>query len=235
MAKQGQLFLVPAPRFHWSVRTDVGFKSLKLRMTVEQYRKLVGHARAFLKAAWFIEKEICRLNAQGGNPKPIEGPTGWRSHDVWVSLKAVSHFNLGISFELRLKLLLKIVGIKARPGRDGHDLVALYNDLPPEISKQLDEMFFQAIKHKPFDLLTFATTNSPVAPKVPRNRKLDTLNDFCAYLDKDVKIWKKRYSWEENSAAQWVHYLDNLDPLMVFLESIDEVGEGLAREAGVLK
>ena len=32
-------------------------------------------------------------------------------HEMWISMKAVSHFNLGISLELMLKLLLKRKGI----------------------------------------------------------------------------------------------------------------------------
>ena len=204
-------------------------------MTIENYRKLVGDAQAFQQAAWLIEKEISRLNLNSDSPESIGGPTSWRSCDVWKSLKTVSHFNFGIAFELRLKCLLTLRKIKPKQSRDGHQLAVLYDDLPCDISQELEVIFHHAKIDHPFDMKAFTYNWSPVVPEEPDNKDMKTLRGFCVYLDDDVKLWKKRYAWEETSEGIWDHYLDNLGALMVFLNQVGKLGDNIAREAGVIK
>lgn len=98
-------------------------------MNGSEYVMLVGEARAFAETAWLVECEIQRLGASPDHSTPIGGgPKGWPSKAVWESLKAASHFNLGVSFELRLKCLLKLRGSSNsfRSRQNAHLLQYLY-------------------------------------------------------------------------------------------------------------
>ena len=207
-------------------------------MNGAQYLKLVGDARAFRQSAELIENEIRRLNARQGDLSPIGGSTGWPSHSVWESLKTVSHFNLGISLELRLKCLLRLHKITPISGRDGHLLAKLFDQLSegqPGTSEKLEDFFRQATRNNPFDLVAFLSTDNPDVPEGPRNRKLTTLKDFFLYMDDDVELWKKRYSWERTSERQWCHYMDNLDALFVFLDETEHLATETARQKGIVR
>ena len=193
-------------------------------MTGEQFRKIVGDAKAFRDAAWLVECRIQQLQTQDGDTRRIGGSKGWRSHDVWESLKTVSHFNLFNAFELGLKCLLEVQGISPIRGREGHLLAVLYDSLPDEIARKLDDMFRKEIMQRPFVLKAVARTDTPRRPDSPRSRPLRTLRDFCAYFDEDAKLWMKRYSWEDLTSGQYVHYLDKLDALLAFLEQMENLG-----------
>lgn len=207
-------------------------------MNGAQYLKLVGDARAFRQSAELIENEIRRLNARQGELSPIGGSTGWPSHSVWESLKTVSHFNLAISLELRLKCLLRLHKITPMSGRDGHFLAKLFDQLSecqPGTSEKLENLFRQVIRNNPFDLVAFLSTDNPNVPEGPRNRKLTTLKDFFLYMDEDLELWKKRYSWERTSEKQWCHYMDSLDAFFVFLDKTEHLATEMARQRGIVR
>ncbi len=200
-----------------------------------QYRKLVGDARAFRQSAWLMEDEIHRLKVRHGDLTPIGGATGWPSHYVWESLKTASHFNLFISFELRLKCLLALQGHAQVLGREGHLLAKLYDRLPLDTAKKLEDLFREALHDRSFTLIAFLDTDTADVPSTPANRDLHTLKDFCGYLDEDAKLWNKRYSHETVSRGPWRHYLDNLEPLLLFLDKTEALGEELARKKKIIK
>ena len=209
-------------------------------MNSAQFLRLVGDARAFRQSSGIIENEIRRLNASPGDLTPIGGSTGWPSHSVWESLKTVSHFNLAISLELRLKCLLHLHGIKPVSGRDGHLLAKLHDQLGgrPDVRdtrEQLEELFRRAREANAFSLVAFLSSDSPDVPEGPGDRKLSTLRDWLAYMDEDMELWRKRYSWEVASDRQWRHYVDNLDAFLVFLDASETFATELARHRGLVK
>ena len=205
-----------------------------------QYLRLVGDARAFRQSSGIIEDEIRRLNARPGDLTPIGSSTGWPSHSVWESLKTVSHFNLVISLELRLKCFLHLHGITPVSGRDGHLLANLYDQLDGQcdtrdIREQLEELFRRAKEANAFNLVAFLSSDSPDVPESPRDRKLNTLRDCLVYMDEDMELWRKRYSWEMASEKQWRHYMDNLDAFLVFLDTTETFATEMARQRGMVK
>ena len=203
-----------------------------------QFLRLIGDARAFRQTAWLVEREIRQLNVRHGDLSLVGGSTGWPSHSVWESLKTASHFNLAISLELRLKCLLHLVGVAPLKGISGHRLGKLYGQFGdtegPTITK-LEELFREATTGFPFSLVAFLSTDDPKAPAGPDDRKLVTLADFFAYMDEDVELWKKRYSWEQSAGRQWQHYLDDLSALFVFLDKTEVLATQMAREQGIVR
>ena len=141
--------------------------------------------------------------------------------DRWFSLKSVSHFNFGIALELMLKFLL--AREKRRVSRD-HLLAKLYGGLLADTQTRIQN-FYTAPEHH-LALLAFAFGDDPVAPETPKNRKLNTVQQFFKYFDEDVMLWSKRYEWEKMNTAQWRHYLSDIRP---FTYLIDRVMDGIDR------
>ena len=204
-------------------------------MNGDQYIRILADTKAFAETAWLIERRIRELGAKEGDPSPIGGATGWRRHDVWESLKTVSHFNLGVALELRLKCLLALHDIEPeRRGAQGHYLRKLLEQLPSEMLDRLEAMYRQAMSEKNLTLLAFISTQEPKPPEGPPNRRLDTLMNFCTYLDEDVGLWSKRFAWEQLD-GKWRHYLNDLDPMLDFLDRSERLAAELAKEKGLVK
>ena len=125
------------------------------------------------------------------------------------------------------------VGIERR-GAQGHYLKKLLEQLPSEMSNRLETMYQQSMAEKTLTLLAFISTPEPEPPERPPNRRLDTLMDICAYLDEDVGLWSKRFAWEQLN-GKWRHYLNDLDPILDFLERSEPLASELAKEKGLVK
>lgn len=202
-------------------------------MNGSEYTMLVGQARAFAETAWLVESEIQRLGASPDHKNPIGGGAkGWPSQTVWESLKTASHFNIGVALELRLKCLLQLKGTTWPPGKDGHMLAKLYSRLLPEIAIQLTTLFQESTRGCTLTLRAFIHSTNP--PQRPADLSLNTVQDLLAYMDGDMALWEKRYSWETVSAQVWRHYLDDLQPLLDFVARTENVGTDEARKAGVI-
>ena len=202
-------------------------------ITGDEYVKLIGDAKAFEEAAFFLEKRIRDLGAESGSQERMGG-SGWKSHNVYESLKTASHFNLGVAFELKLKCLLRLNSVKLKFGLDGHMLAKLYRDLPCKVSQDLEKIFRQITENKSIKMEALIRSNSKPSNHPP-NRPLDTLFDFCKYFDKDMNIWKKRYASEAVSKRKWVHYISDLGLFLKFLEESQELSDKLAQEIGIIE
>lgn len=202
-----------------------------------QYRKLIGDARAFRQAAESTEHQIVRLNINPGDLSPIGMATSWPAHNVWESLKTVSHFNLGIALELRLKCFLWL--LEMDPGNI-HSFVELYDKLclaDSDIAESLERMFEQTTNDHPFSLLAFClSTDKDTPPERPHNYSVNTLRGFFAYLDEEVGLSTKRYAWE-NAAKHhhWHHYLDRLEALFTFFDCSETTATKKAKGVGIIK
>ena len=202
-----------------------------------QYLRLTGDARAFRQSAWLVEQEIRRLAVRQGDLSPVGGSTGWPSHSVWESLKTASHFNLAIALELRLKCLLHLHDVTPLKGFQGHCLAKLYDqfgDNEHSTVTRLEELFQEAVNEFPFRLVAFLSTDNPAIPAGPHDRELVTLTDLFAYMDEDVGLWRKRYSWEQSTNGEWQHYLDDLSAFFAFVDKTEVLATQMARERGIV-
>ena len=165
---------------------------------------------------------------------------GRRHRDMWMSMKTVSHFNLGIALELMLKLLLhlnQITPMDVVQGKQGHFLTRLHDAIPEKYQKQL-ELTFQAsraVLPNDDELIAFISTSSSASPQRPQHRDISSVRGLFEYFDEDIKWWQKRYSWELIDKREWRHYLSDIS---VFVELINRVMRDIGpvpspREAGV--
>ena len=142
--------------------------------------------------------------------------------DRWLSLKSVSHFNLGISLELMLKFLF---AHEKRPVSQDHRLARLYNGLSPRTRTRIQRAY-GTLALNDFALQAFALGHGLQAPPSPKTRKLDTVLQFFKYFDDDVRLWDKRYEWEKMNTTQWRHYLSDVRP---FTQLVEHVMRGFFR------
>ena len=196
------------------------------------YRLLYDNVHDFKAAAISVEAEIKRLNIRYDSDEVVPGMEGRTHHQTWVSMKTVSHFNLGTALELMLKLLLVLNEVPLENFRDheGHLLAKLYNAIP-NTHRHLESIYRESrrIHAKGFELLMFVNTAQQMAELKPewRSEKISSLKGFFEYLDQDVMHWKKRYSWEPRAQSRWRHYLGDIS---VPVECIDRAMSDIPRE-----
>ena len=157
----------------------------------------------------------------------MEGRT---HHEAWVSLKTVSHFNLGTALELMLKLLLSLddVPFDDIPKGQRHSLVRLYEKLPDQHQLEVkyracrranNELQFVAF----FGKLTDAAESEYRSP----GTQVIYLKGFFGYLDEIAKLWKMRYSWELMRDEKWRYYLNDIS---ILVDLIDRVMSEIPRD-----
>lgn len=195
-------------------------------MEVTAYRLLYDNIHDFKTTARHVETEIRRHGIRDNSDDPVPEMGGRTHHDMWVSMKTVSHFNLGIALESMLKLLLFLNNV-AIP--HDHLLVKLHDKLPTKRQAQL-EAAYQASRvslRAGYNLIAFNNAGSPTSlPSGPPNRDISTLRGFFEYFDEDVILWQKRYSWELVDSGRWRHYLSDI---AVFVALINRVMADIER------
>ena len=189
-------------------------------MEVTAYRLLYDNIHDFKTTARHVETEIQRHGIRHNGDDPVPAMQGRTHHDMWVSMKTVSHFNLGIALESLLKLLLFLNRV---PIPHDHLLVKLHDKLPAKRQTQLEAAYQASRASVPagYDLIAFKNTASPTTPPSgPPDRDISALRGFFEYFDEDVILWQKRYSWELVDSGRWRHYLSDIS---VFIALINRV------------
>ena len=189
-------------------------------MEVTAYRLLYDNIHDFKTTARHVETEIRRHGIRENSDEPVPEMLGRTHHEMWVSMKTVSHFNLGISMESMLKLLLFLNNV-AIP--HDHLLVKLHDLLPAKRQTQLEAAYqaSRASVRTGYNLIAFNNAASSTSlPSGPPNRDISTLRGFFEYFDEDVILWQKRYSWELVDSGRWRHYLSDIS---VFVALINRV------------
>lgn len=202
-------------------------------MEVAAFRLFYDNIHDFKTTAMLVESEIRRLGVCDDRIDAVQG-MGNRTHrDMWESMKTVSHFNLGTALELMLKLLLFLnnVDFKVIPKRQQHLLSKLHGAIPLKYRMQL-EATYQASRHVRQDGYTLiswvnATSSMPSPEHQPLNRDVTTLEGLFEYLDEDVMLSLKRYSWEFVDQGRQRHYLSDIS---VFVELINRVMRNIHRD-----
>ncbi len=131
-----------------------------------------------------------------------------------MSMKAVSHFNLGTALELMFKLMLIL---NKCPFKKTHLLADLYDLFPKHEQDRLDVLHGKSHGTGRYTLVAMAiTTTKPKSP--PSNRDISTLRGTLEYFDKDMGLCRMRYSWEEIAREEWRHHLEDISPYVRFID-----------------
>jgi len=81
-------------------------RNAKRAMEIAAFRLLYDNIHDFKTTAMHVDSEIRRLGVRDDGDDAVQGMGGRTHREMWESMKAVSHFNLGTALELMLKLLL---------------------------------------------------------------------------------------------------------------------------------
>ena len=168
---------------------------------------LIRITHDFAEAADVVEKHVIHRSLRSDTQNTV-----WD----WMSMKTVSHFNLGTALELLLKLLLLRSG---RGYTHTHGLTDLYLALPEKVQTYLQATYGKSAGSGTLKLVALTTT-PPEQQQRPQDRPIATIRDMLEYFDKDVKLHQKRYSWDPAQKQQWRHFIDNPS---VFVKCIHRV------------
>ena len=186
-------------------------------------RLLYDNVHDFKNAAKHVESEIKRRGIRYDCWDVAPASEGRTHHEVWVSLKAVSHFNLGTALELMLKLLLNIHNIPFDdiPSNQRHSLVLLYDKLPDP--HQL-EVKYRACRRANSELEFIAFFGKVTDAAESKYRSPGTqvihLRGLFEYLDAIAKLWKMRYLWESIRDEKWRYYLNDISILVDLINRV---------------
>ena len=201
-------------------------------MEVAAYRLFYDNIHDFKTTAILVDSQIRGLGVRDDGDEPVPGMGGRTHRDMWESMKAVSPFNLGTALELMLKLLLFLsnVPLETIPQRQRHLLSKLHGAIPPKYQTQLESTYQASRSALPdgYELISWVNAR-PAAPSPqlqPANRDISTLEGFLEYLDEDVMLWLKRYSWESVDQGRARHFLSDIS---VFVELINRVMRDIDR------
>ena len=160
--------------------------------TPAQFERLMSDAKAFRTAALKLEGDT--QHVPSGQAKIGE----WSARTVWESLKAASHFNFQIAFELGLKACLIVCNV---PYPNIHKLRELYSYLPKAYQDALDDRFYESVRPHPISIEAFIRERfDPPPPQ--EDVSIRTLDDCLEFLDEKAHLEVKRFEWErlnENS------------------------------------
>ena len=196
-------------------------------MDTTAHRLMYDNIHDFKTTAAHVESEIKRLGIRHDRDDLVPSVDGRRHRDMWVSMKSVSHFNLGVSLELLLKMNLLLNDIQYA---HVHRLVGLYDLMPKKFQKQLDSVYQSCLIAVPggLEFVAFVNSETEEVDSLPQleNRDVKSIRGVFEYFDHDVMLSKKRYSWELIGSGQWRHYVSDIS---VFTMLIDEVMAGVPR------
>lgn len=201
-------------------------------MEIAAFRLLYDNIHDFKTTALHVDSEIRRLGIRDDREDAVQGMGGRTHREMWESMKAVSHFNLGTALELMLKLLLYLNNVELNeiPQRQRHLLSKLYGAIPAKYQQQLEYTYqaSRSVLPNGYALIAWVNSATPtVSSEVqPANRDIMTLKGFFEYLDEDVMLRLKRYSWEFVDQGRPRHYLSNIS---VFVEFIVRVMRAINR------
>ena len=125
--------------------------------------------------------------------------------------------NLGMAFELRLKLLLIKTGAEVVKS---HNLAQLFSELPCTVRSDLNTVYADVLEKQQLTIVAFKSTRTLKPPKPPDdNRPLNTFGQILKYFD-DIGLYSKRYAFESYERDQWNYYFDPPTPLFDLLGKI---------------
>lgn len=173
------------------------------KYTELQLNRCSNDARGFYRASELMWREIENENYRANS-------------DAWVSAMGILMCNLGMAFELNLKLLILKHEYKVEPV---HTLRKLHGRLPFKVRKELNTLYRSS--NGRWRIKAFISTNTPEPPNVsPDDRPLNSLEQFLGWLDY-IGMYARRYAFESFDRGQLHYYFDPPTPLFNLWARLD--------------
>lgn len=108
---------------------------------LDELRSMLNVALAFHTAAELVEQHVVDAGYRHDDGTRLAATTSRTKREMWMALKAASHFNLQQSFEVFMKFILKLEGTDHRKE---HRLGELYDMLSGLSRKHVDSAYKRA-------------------------------------------------------------------------------------------
>lgn len=189
-----------------------------MKLSSGSYRMRLSLAKGFSNVTRNIEAMVREVGWSPEDQKPIEhGNANWSGQELWMAAKLVGQFNFITSLELSLKSLLSIT---AGSTRSTHSLACIYESLHKEERRELEGLFF---KHVGSSLVMGRAFQSGTMPESQGGILVNNFHDFCKYCDREAKFYSSRYAYESIEENTYIHFIRELDALLVFLDKTEEL------------
>ena len=201
-------------------------------MTIENIDELGGMlnvALAFHQTARLVEKHIANAGFRQDNGSRLAPDTPRTQREVWMALKAASHFNLHQSFELFLKFILRLEGTDHG---HRHPLGELYVKLSAESREYVDGSYERAlvsVQKGQSQIEGFAYDKE--TPPRPLNKEVTTAKQGFEFFDEVMRLHQRRYEYENIGRGEITWYMDDMSPWFEMLNDMSQYAHRLFRDS----
>ena len=196
---------------------------------IDELRGMLNVALAFSSAAELVEQHIADAGFRHDDGTRLATTTSRTKREVWMALKAASHFNLHQSFELFLKFILRLEGIDHG---NRHPLGELYDLLSSASREHVDDAYERAMaslgEGQPTGVLFYYGKEPPSRPP---NREVTTAKQGFEHFDDFMRLHQRRYEYENIRRGEWTVYMIDLSPWLNMLNDMSRYAHRLFRES----
>ena len=196
---------------------------------IDELRSMLDVALAFHTSAVLVERHIADADYRHDDGSRLAASTSRTKREMWMALKAVSHFNLHQSFEVFMKFILRLEGTDH--GR-GHLLGKLYDMLSPASREEVDRAYarvMESIEHGQQTGVVFYYGKQP--PPGPPQEEVATAKQGFEHFDNTLQLHQRRYEYENIGRGEWTIYMIDLAPWFDMLSDFSRYAHKLFRES----
>ena len=196
---------------------------------IDELRGMLNVAVAFQNSADLIEQHIASVGFHYDDGTRISTPNSRTKREIWMALKATSHFNLHQSFEVFLKFILRLEA--TNHGR-GHPLGKLYDMLSAASQKQMDRAYEHAIATIEKEQRSWVGFYyGKEAPSRPPDHDMTTAKQGLEHFDEFLRLHQRRYEYENIGRGEWRVYIINMSLWFNMLSEISRYAHELFWES----
>ena len=196
---------------------------------IAELRSMLDVALAFQTSAELVEQHIEDAGYRHDDGTRLAPTTSRTRREMWMALKAVSHFNLHQSFEVFLKFILRLEGTNHG---HGHPLGKLYDLLSPASRQQVDRAYERALASMEDGQQTgVAFYHGKVPPAGPPNEEVTTAQQGFKSFDDTLRLHQRRYVYENVRRGKWTVHMIDMRPWFNMLSDLSRYAHELFRES----
>ena len=190
---------------------------------------MLSVALAFHTSAELVEQHIADAGYRHDDGTPLAATTSRTKQEMWIALKAASHFNLHQSFEVFMKFILRLEGTDHG---SRHPLGKLYDMLSTASREQVDSAYKRAMASMGQGQQTgVAFYYGKESPPRPPTEEVTTAKQGFEHFDDSLQLHQRRYEYENIGRGEWTVYIIDMSPWFKMLNDISGYAHKLFRES----
>ena len=180
-----------------------GVSNLEHPMPVYHYTRFFNSAKAFRQTAEIADARMKQTGVSDESDRV-----------AWEAITTASLYVFGVSLELFMKCLVSLNG---KNPTDGHGFARLYDLLPEEIGHRLAS----AMPAESVTEIAYMTTNKRPDKPMDGEDEAKPYRGLFVWFDRGLDLVAKRYAWEKVAEKEWIRYVEDMSPLLKFLNNVE--------------